>query len=229
MAHPIAPLPASTLSASSLRQRHGIGVRPVVLCFGFIQIDKGLDVAVRTLARLRRSASPRGRQAVLVVAGEVRRRPLVLKPYEWLDRWHLSRVLRLARRLGVAAEVVTTGYCPAGEVAPWFATADLVLLPYRRAEQSGVAQLAVAAGAATLAAPTGGLREMFEGTPALLPNLRPEAIADCALRVLDSGRVEKRLHGVRAWPGFADLRGLYASTAADAPPNADAVSRRELV
>lgn len=172
--HPAAPLPPSTVSVDELRTRYGLGSRPVLLCFGFVQVDKGLDSAVRAAGLLG--------DVDLVVAGEVRGRPWVLKHYEWKDHRHLAGVRRLARELDV--KLTHTGYVPSGEFRSWFALADVVLLPYRRAEQSGVAQLAVSAGARVLATPVGGLAEMFAGTPSLLAGSSPQDIADGVRRTL---------------------------------------------
>ncbi|MEH0933934.1 glycosyltransferase [Micromonospora psammae] len=214
--HPVAALPPATASGVALRRRHGLAGRPVLLCFGFVHVDKGLDIAVRALAELRRQAWWAA-QPALVVAGEVRRRPRLLKPYEWADRRHLDAVLRQARRLGVADDVTVTGYVPDGEIAGWFEAADVVLLPYRRAEQSGVAQLALAAGTRVLAAPTGGLAELFDGTPSLLPNLSPAEVARAVGSALAGDGGWARRPG-RAQPGFAALRTLYGIGAA-APDN----------
>jgi glycosyltransferase involved in cell wall biosynthesis len=157
LAHPVAPLPPATVGADALRDRYGLGARPVLLCFGFVHVDKGLDTAVEAAAAVG--------DVDLVVAGEVRGRPWPLKRYEWQDRRHLAAVSRRAAALGV--RLTHTGYVPAGEFRAWFDAASVVLLPYRRAEHSGVAQLAVAAGAPVLATPVGGLAEMFAGTPSL--------------------------------------------------------------
>jgi glycosyltransferase involved in cell wall biosynthesis len=217
--HPVAALPPATASAVALRRRHGLAGRPVVLCFGFVHVDKGLDIAVRALAELSRPA-PRAERPALVVAGEVRRRPALLKPYEWADVRHLDGILRMAERLGVADDVTVTGYVPDGEIAGWFEAADAVFMPYRRAEQSGVAHLALAAGARVVAAPTGGLVELFHGMPGLLPDLSPVEVARGLASALAGDGGWARPHRT-AQIGFKALRALYGiDCAAD---TADAV------
>src|SRR5439155_6166411 len=114
VAHPRRELPTATASASELRARHGLGAGTVLLSFGFIHVDKGLDDLVDALARLGR------RDVRLAVAGTVRRRQGVFRVFELRDRAHLRRVRRLIRRCGLDDRVVFAGYVPEGEVRAWF-------------------------------------------------------------------------------------------------------------
>jgi len=170
VAHPRRELPTATASASELRARHGLGAGTVLLSFGFIHVDKGLDDLVDALARLGR------RDVRLAVAGTVRRRQGVFRVFELRDRAHLRRVRRLIRRCGLDDHVVFAGYVPEGEVRAWFELAAAAVLPYRRIEQSGVANLAVAAGTPVLASEVGGITEI--GDPRWrFPARDPERLA----------------------------------------------------
>ena len=106
--HPRAELPAPTSSPDELRARFGLGRAPVLLAFGFIHVDKGLDDLVAALRLLPRD------DVRLVVAGDVRRRQGVWRVFELRDRLHLRRVRRLIARHGLGERVVFTGYVPAG-------------------------------------------------------------------------------------------------------------------
>jgi glycosyltransferase involved in cell wall biosynthesis len=124
----------------------------VLLAFGFIHVDKGLDDLIGALHVL-----PRSEDVKLVVAGDVRRRSGPFRFFELRDRLHLHRVRRLIARHGLTDQVVFTGYVPSGEIRTWFELAEAAVLPYTRIEQSGVANLAAAAGTPVLASRVGGL------------------------------------------------------------------------
>jgi glycosyltransferase involved in cell wall biosynthesis len=154
--HPHPQLPPAETTARELRARHALERRRVLLAFGFIHVDKGLDDLVEALHRLRSQDGAAG-DVRLVVAGTVRPRRGVLRLFSLRDRRHLRRVRRLVRRHDLGEHVHFTGYVPAGEIAPWFELADAAVLPYRRIEQSGVAGLAAAAGTPVLPSRVGGL------------------------------------------------------------------------
>jgi glycosyltransferase involved in cell wall biosynthesis len=128
--HPRAELPAATATPTELRARHGLGDARVLLAFGFIHVDKGLDDLVTALRLVPGDVR-------LVVAGDVRERQSVFRFFELRDRLHLRRVRQLIDRYGLDDRVVFTGYVPAGEVRPWFELAEAAVLPYTRIEQSG--------------------------------------------------------------------------------------------
>jgi glycosyltransferase involved in cell wall biosynthesis len=132
----LAPLPGAEAIAAE-RARQGGELR--LLCFGAVRPYKGVDLALEALARLARQVDAR-----LVVAGRFWNGP---GPYR-----------EAARRLGVANRVeLRDAYVPNDEAALLFAACDLVVLPYRSASQSGVAQLAYAYGKPVVATRVGGL------------------------------------------------------------------------
>ena len=153
--HPRRDLPAATVTPDDLRARHGLGTDPVLLAFGFIHVDKGLDDLAEALNALR----PEHPRVRLVVAGDVRTRRGAFRAVELRDRLHLRKVRKMLARFGLTDAVVFTGYVDSGEVRPWFELADAAVLPYRRIEQSGVASLAAAADAPVIVSDIGGLAE----------------------------------------------------------------------
>jgi glycosyltransferase involved in cell wall biosynthesis len=170
--HFCAPPPPATVTAADLRERFGLGTSPILLAFGFIHIDKGLGDLVRALAGS-------GGADTLVVAGTVRRRTGLFRLLEARDRVHEAWVRTLIRRHRLTKRVVFTGYVPDGEVAAWFDAARAVVLPYRRAAQSGVGNLALAFGVPVIATSVGGLPELFADT---VPPRSPQALADALAR-----------------------------------------------
>lgn len=159
-------LPPAECTGDDVRRRHRLDDARVVLAFGFIHVDKGLPVLVRALAT---GSDARLARARVVVAGGVRRRQGIFRLMELNDRRHARYVRRLTARLGVQDRVVFTDYVPAGEVAAWFEAADVVVLPYRRIEQSGVAALAAAARRPVIVSAVGGLAEDAATVAATFP------------------------------------------------------------
>lgn len=117
---------------------HPRGSRPVrLLFFGRIVAYKGLDHLLRATLMLRQ----KGVAVDLVIAGSGR-----MQRYAEL----------LARLPGVA---IHNRWLNDGEIAAFMADADIAVLPYIEASQSGVAATAYAAGRPVVATPIGGLVE----------------------------------------------------------------------
>ncbi|MCD0447930.1 glycosyltransferase [Actinocorallia sp. API 0066] len=163
------PPERSAVTADALRERHGLGDAPVLLAFGFLHPDKGLADLVSALGLL-------GGDARLVVAGGVRRRTGPARLAEARDLLHVRRVRRLVARERLDGRVVFTGYVPPAEVGAWFAVADVVVLPYRRAVRTGVARLALAAHRPVVATTVGALPELFGRRT--VPPRSPAALAE---------------------------------------------------
>jgi glycosyltransferase involved in cell wall biosynthesis len=89
------------------------------------------------------------------------------------------RELDLADRTTIVAD-----YVPDEEVATYFAAADVVVLPYLRATQSGITQVALGLGVPMIASRVGGLPEAVrEGENGLLvPPGDPAALAAAIVR-----------------------------------------------
>jgi len=139
----------------------------VLLFFGAVRPYKGLDVALEALARL-----PPDLEARLVVAGRF-----------WESR---ERYDRLVSRLGIGDRVeIRDGYVSNEDAALAFSAADAVVLPYRSASQSGVAQLAFAYGKPVVATNVGGLPAAIDHdrTGLLVPPGDPAALARAVERV----------------------------------------------
>ena len=122
------------------RKRLGVpeGKR-VLLFFGFIRDYKGLDVLIRTLALLDDGYC-------LLVGGEVYGD---FAPYE-----------ELIRETGTGNRIVRhIRYIDDGEVPDFFAAADVCVLPYKSATQSGITSIAFHFERPVIATDVGGLKE----------------------------------------------------------------------
>jgi D-inositol-3-phosphate glycosyltransferase len=149
------------------------GDRPRLLFFGNIRRYKGLDVFLRALGIVKQEMLFRA-----TVAGEFYTDAKVSKA--------------LADRLGLDDCLVWRDhYIPNEEVPTIFEAADLVVLPYLEATQSGVVPLAYRFGVPVIASNVGGLSEVVQDgrTGYLVPSGNPEALAR---RIVQYFRERKR-------------------------------------
>ena len=149
--------------------------KPVVLCFGLMRPYKGLDVLLDAW----RSAEL---DAELWVVGLPRMEIAGLRAaappsVRWMPR-----------------------FVPDCEVAAYFRRADVVVLPYREIDQSGVLFTALAFGAPLVLSAVGGFPEVAaEGAAALVAPGDPAALADELRRLLGDGAARAKLAaGARA-------------------------------
>lgn len=160
--HPVptifAPLPA----AADARRKYGIPPDELVLLFfGHIRAYKGLPILLRAMPQILRQ-----RPCRLLIAGEF------YEPRKKYDR--------LIAELGVGERVtIVDHYLPNEEVPEVFAAADVCVLPYVSATQSGVAKVAYGFGKPVITTDVGGLaEEVIDGeTGYIVPPHNPEAIA----------------------------------------------------
>ena len=146
----------------------------VVLAVARLVEQKGIDVAVRALAAVRRKAP----QAVLVVLGEGPER---------------ASLERLAAHLGVADAVFLPGR--AGDVSEWLSKADVVVHPVRW-EGFGLALLeAMLAGRPIVASAVSSVPEIVADreTGLLVQPNDPAALATAIERILDDRELAERL------------------------------------
>jgi len=178
-------------SAASMRERTGLerirvtphppnlaiaaGPIPVspplrLLFLGFVRAYKGADLAIDTVAELRR----RGRDVRLTIAG---------------DFWEDPALMRedLATRMLADVVELRVGYVPDEEIGPILAEHHLVIAPYRSATVSGIAPLAFAAGRPVVVTPVGGLPEAIEhGVNGVVADaVDTAALADAVLAAAD--------------------------------------------
>lgn len=210
ISHPESRPPRVVSSAADLRGHFGLGEAELLLAFGFVHVDKGLDDLVQALGIIRRSGTPSLDRVRLVIAGTVRPRQSLFRVFELRDRLHLARVLRMVRRYGLKDVIVRTGYVPEADVAGWFQAAAAVMLPYRRIEQSGVAGLANAFGVPVLASTAGGLGEQYAGSPWTFAPSSPGELAAVLTRFLAAPPDERAQAGGRT--PAADMDSVVTAT-----------------
>jgi glycosyltransferase involved in cell wall biosynthesis len=128
---------------------------PVILAFGLIRPYKGIDVLLKAFRKIE--------GAELWIAG--------------MPRMPMEELRELADRAPGTVRFVDR-FIPDPEIPAFMRRADLVVLPYRNIEQSGVLYTALAFGRPLVLSAVGGFPEIAErGAAALVPQGDPEALA----------------------------------------------------
>jgi len=145
--------------------RKGVGLETsgkLLLFFGFVRRYKGLDLLLRALPEIRRNLP----DIHLVVVGEF---------YEKREEYD-----KLISHLQLGdAITIRDGYCSNEMIGTYFAAADVAVLPYRNATQSGIIQVAYALGTPVITTDVGGLREVVtDGMTGLI--VPPEDVGELA-------------------------------------------------
>ena len=181
-----------------------------MLCFGRLRTYKGLDL----LAEALRLLGPRPDMEVWVVG-----------------RGPESTALAALRALpGVRVENRWVPECEVSAILNW---ADIVVMPYREASQSGIPPTALAAGRRVVATRVGGLPEQLKDQP-LATLCEPDAtsLAAALMRTLERSDdlVSPAGDARDAWRGFAAivLAGLEPLIPAGIRGNYPVVVERDL-
>jgi phosphatidylinositol alpha-1,6-mannosyltransferase len=169
-----------------VRDRYGLGDRPVIVCVSRLVERKGQDTLIKALPAIRRGVPD---AAVLLVGDGPMRRFLV----------------QLAAELGVSEDVVFTGARPWAELPPYIAAGDVFCMPCRtrklglEVEGLGIVFLeASATGLPVVAGDSGGAPDTVVGgeTGVVVDGGSLEAVAVEVIRLLGNAEL-RRAHGER--------------------------------
>ena len=187
--HPVEARPLADREMS--RRKLGID-GPLVLFLGLIRPYKGLDVLFDAAPRIVEETG-----AAIAVVGEVFPE----------SRAEVDRLMRLP----IASRVrLVDRYVPESEMDEWLAACDVVVCPYRKNSGSGIAARAIAARRPVVASDQSGFRPfVMPETGALVPEERPDQLAEETVRVLraGAGSFEPGLDAVArrfSWQSYAD-------------------------
>ena len=172
--------PGDRVGARRALHHLDLGDGPVLLFVGRIQPLKGLDVAVRTLAELRRD------DATLVVVGGAS------GPGGGAE---VERIHKLVAELGLADQLRFVDPVPHHLLSTYYRAADVCLVPSRSESFGLVALEAAACGTPVVAAAVGGLRTLVEheGTGFLVEGRDPRAFAAHVQEILTVPSVAREL------------------------------------
>ncbi len=163
---------------------------PVILCFGLVRPYKGVDVLIEAFGQVE--------GAELWIVG--------------MPRMDLTPLRALAERCPGTVRFVDR-FITDPEIPAYFRRADIVALPYRAIEQSGVLYTALAFGNAIVASAIGGFTEIGErdgalrlvpaGDPAALGEALGELVADPDRRAALAAAARRAAAGPYSWGEIA--------------------------
>lgn len=138
--HPLYSHFGNKMDAAEARKKLNIPEeKKVILFFGFIRDYKGLDLLIDAVAKL-------GNEYLLVICGEV---------YGSFEKYQ-EQIDALGIHHRIALHV---RYISDDEVPAFFSAADVCVLPYRSATQSGITSISYHFDLPLIATDTGGLKE----------------------------------------------------------------------
>jgi glycosyltransferase involved in cell wall biosynthesis len=170
---------------------------PVILAFGLIRPYKGTDVLLEAFSRVDRGE--------LWIVG--------------MPRMPMEELRAQADRAAGRVRFIDR-FIPDQEIPAFMRRADLVVLPYRNIEQSGVLYTALAFGRPLVLSSVGGFTEIGErGAARLVPPEDPDALAE-AIKELIADRdtaaalaagAEREASGISSWDRVAEsTMALYS-------------------
>lgn len=200
--HPIYTHFGAKLPREEAERRLGLSAgRRTLLFFGLIREYKGLDILLQAFDLL-------DERYQLVIAGE---------PYGSFDKYR-----KLIDDGRAPADVhVFPDYIRDAEVKNYFSAADLTVLPYRSATQSGISSVSAHFGVPMVVTDVGGLRETVgaRGTGIVCDNGTPACIAAAITRYFDEPALQETLRaGIAAekerlsWSRFAQDLMTFAES-----------------
>lgn len=138
-----------------------VNTKTTVLFFGYIHIDKGIEYLIKALNLLYKQYPNYKKITQLKIAGDVRPRKSFFKLFEFVDYLYKTRLIHLTRSLSLQNNIKFLGYIQDQDIIPLIQSAKMLVMPYKRVEQSGVLNLALSLNVPIIASNIGGLEEML--------------------------------------------------------------------
>lgn len=146
----------------------------VLLFFGFVRPYKGLKHLINAMPKIKKSLE----NVKLMIVGEFG------SPEDKAAYMDQIKALSAVNTALEDAVIIKDGYTPDREVEKYFASCDMVVLPYESATQSGIVQIAYGFGKPVVVTNVGGLPDVVEDnrTGYVVPPQDENALADVVIR-----------------------------------------------
>lgn len=174
--HPVYEIFGEALSKDDARRILGISAKKVILYFGYVRTYKGLMVLIEAMGKIS-DFGMRNADWMLLIVGEF---------YDDEKKYRQKvRDLNLESCIRFVSE-----YVPNDQVRLYFSAADVVVLPYLSATQSGITQIAYNFDKPVIATNVGGLAEVIihEKTGYVVPPNDPQALAQAIIRFYEANK-----------------------------------------
>jgi len=168
--HPVYENFGVALEKEKAREALGINAKKVILYFGYVRAYKGLNILIEAMSKID--------DVQLLAVGEF---------YDDEKKYREQ-----VKNLGLESKIFfVSNYIPNDQVSIYFSAADVIVLPYLSATQSGITQIAYNFNKPVIATDVGGLAEVVinNKTGFIVPPNDPDALAD-AIKKFYSGNYE---------------------------------------
>ena len=173
------------LDKRTAREQLGVGEEErIMLFFGFVREYKGLKHLINAVGILKEE-HPDEVLPVLFIVGDF--------------DGNKDEYLELIEKLGVGSDIVIKdGYVPDKEVEKYFSAADLVVLPYESATQSGIVQIAYGFRKPVIVTKVGGLPEVVEDdiTGLVVEPFDDKALAQAIYKYFSENKQDEYVKGI---------------------------------
>jgi glycosyltransferase involved in cell wall biosynthesis len=182
--------------------------KPLVLTLGFTSFDKGADIFIDAAKIISKN---RDGNVQFLVAGSPRRRHGIFRIMERRDKRCQQRLISQAERLG-NVDISFSNYVANENVEALLHLADVVVLPYRRITQSGIANLALSSQSVIVCSDLPGLRNDLGDAALYVKVGDTTALAKEVANLLSSNGEEDRSR-MRDLAGHRASENTYAKVA----------------
>jgi glycosyltransferase involved in cell wall biosynthesis len=179
--HPVYEIFGNGLPKAEARAKLGIRDERVILFFGYVRRYKGLHTLLDSMPSILKLMKVK-----LLVVGEF---------YDDEQKYrHQITANNLQNDVFFHSD-----YVPNEEVSLYFSAADVVVLPYVSATQSGIVQIAYQFDKPVIATDVGGLAEVVldNRTGFIVKPEAPQEVADAVVRFYEGNREEEFVKNVR--------------------------------
>jgi len=169
--------------SKALTKKFGLKNKKVILYFGYIHVDKGIQYLLSASKILLRQNPKLKNNTIVLISGIVKSRKGIFKLFEKKDQTYLRNLVNLKNELGLNGFVKFTGFIEDIYVYSLLKLAKVIVLPYTNVEQSGVLNMALAVHKPVIASSIGGLKETLQKAGVLVPPESPQEIADSIMKL----------------------------------------------
>ncbi len=141
-----------------------IANKKIILFFGYIHIDKGIDNLIEAMNILYINHPEEKSKSIVLISGDVRPRKGIFKYFGYLDLKYKNRLIKLVKDYKLKDNVKFLGYIKESTIYPLLNSSSVIVMPYKKVEQSGVLNLALNFNIPVIASNIGGLNEILAET-----------------------------------------------------------------
>lgn len=173
--HPVYSNFGESIDKEKAKEFLNIKEENIILFFGFIRDYKGLDILLKAMPIIKEKLNIK-----LLIAGE----------YYSNEEYYKN----LIEELGLEDSLyLINNFIPKEEVKYYFSASDLVVLPYKSATQSGIAQIAINFKKPVVATDVGGLAEVVvDGKNGyVVEKENPKSLAEAVIKFYEEKKEEE--------------------------------------